>query len=81
MAGYQEISETRAKYVKDILYLLYYLFYPLKSWLFEQKNNNEDIMRFQIKIDEQTHSMKISQLADDTTLCFFLTPKTIYLLL
>jgi len=38
-------------------------------------------MRFQIKIDEQTHSMKISQLADDTTLCFFLTPKTIYLLL
>jgi hypothetical protein len=25
---------------------------------------------FQIKIDEQTHSIKISQLADDTTLYF-----------
>ena len=29
--------------------------------------NNKD---FQIKIDEQTHSIKISQLADDTTLYF-----------
>ena len=32
--------------------------------------NNKDIKGFQIKIDEQTHSMKISQLADDTTLYF-----------
>ena len=30
--------------------------------------NNKDIKGFQIKIDEQTHSIKISQLADDTTL-------------
>jgi hypothetical protein len=29
--------------------------------------NNKDIKGFQIKIDEQTHSIKISQLADDTT--------------
>jgi hypothetical protein len=28
--------------------------------------NNKDIKGFQIKIDEQTHSIKISQLADDT---------------
>jgi hypothetical protein len=34
--------------------------------------NNKDINRFQIKIDEKTHSIKISQLADDTTLfCTF----------
>jgi hypothetical protein len=33
--------------------------------------NNKDIKGFQIKIDEQTHSIKISQLADDTTLYFF----------
>ena len=32
--------------------------------------NNKDIKDFQIKIDEQTHSIKISQLADDTTLYF-----------
>jgi hypothetical protein len=32
--------------------------------------NNKDINGFQIKIDEQTHSIKISQLADDTTLYF-----------
>ena len=32
--------------------------------------NNTDIKGFQIKIDEQTHSIKISQLADDTTLYF-----------
>jgi hypothetical protein len=32
--------------------------------------NNKDIKGFQIKIDEQTHSMNISQLADDTTLYF-----------
>ena len=32
--------------------------------------NNKDIKGFQIKIDEQTHSIKISQLADDTTLYF-----------
>jgi hypothetical protein len=32
--------------------------------------NNKDIKGFQIKIDEQTHSIKISQLTDDTTLYF-----------
>ena len=32
--------------------------------------NNKDIKGFQITIDEQTHSIKISQLADDTTLYF-----------
>ena len=31
---------------------------------------NKDIKGFQTKIDEQTHSIKISQLADDTTLYF-----------
>jgi hypothetical protein len=31
---------------------------------------NKDIKGFQIKIDEQTHSIKISQSADDTTLYF-----------
>jgi hypothetical protein len=30
--------------------------------------NNKDIKEFQIKIEEKTHSIKISQLADDTTL-------------
>ena len=30
--------------------------------------NNKDIKGFQINIDEQTHSIKISQLADNTTL-------------
>ena len=30
--------------------------------------NNKDIKGFQIKIDEKIHSIKISQLADDTTL-------------
>jgi hypothetical protein len=34
--------------------------------------NNKDIKRLQIAIDEKTHSIKISQLADDTTLfCTF----------
>ena len=32
--------------------------------------NNKDIKGFQITIDEQTHSIQISQLADDTTLYF-----------
>jgi hypothetical protein len=32
--------------------------------------NNKDIKGFQIKIDEQTHSINISQLADDITLYF-----------
>jgi hypothetical protein len=30
--------------------------------------NNKDIKGFQIKIDKTTHTIKISQLADDTTL-------------
>ena len=30
--------------------------------------NNKDIKGFQIQIDEKTHSMRISQLADYTTL-------------
>jgi hypothetical protein len=45
----------------------------LKSWL--RIKHNKDIKAFQIKIDEQTHRIQISQLADDTT------PKMIYLLL
>ena len=40
--------------------------------------NNKDIKGFQIKIDEQTHSIKISQLADDTTL-FCTSKEEIYL--
>ena len=32
--------------------------------------NNKDFKGFQIKIDEQTHSIQISQSADDTTLYF-----------
>ena len=52
--------------------------YPLSALIFVLSveimalriRNNKDIKGFQIKIDEQTHSIKISQLADDTTLYF-----------
>jgi hypothetical protein len=37
-----------------------------------------DIKGFQIKIDEKTHSIKISQLADDTTL-FCMSKEEIYI--
>jgi hypothetical protein len=67
------LKKTCADYVKYILYLLCYLFYLLKTWL--RMKNNKDIKAFQIKIDEQTHRIQISQLADDTT------PKMRYLLL
>jgi hypothetical protein len=40
--------------------------------------NNKDIKGFQIKIDEKTHSIKISQLADDTTL-FCTSKEEIYI--
>jgi len=66
-------EKTCADYLKYILYLLCYLFYLLKSWF--RIKNNKDIKVFQIKIDEQTHRIQISQLADDTT------PKIRYLLL
>ena len=36
--------------------------------------NNKNIKGFQVQIDEINHSIKISQLADDTTL--FFNPKT-----
>jgi hypothetical protein len=52
--------------------------YPLSALLFvlsvefmaRRIRNNKDINGVQIKIDEQTHSIKISQLEDDTTLYF-----------
>ena len=52
--------------------------YPLSALLFVLSvefialriRNNKDIKGFQIKIDEQTHSINISQLEDDTTLYF-----------
>ena len=66
-------KKTCADYLKYILYPLCYLFYLLKSWL--RIKNNKDIKAFQIKIDEQTHRIQISQLADDTT------PKMRYILL
>jgi hypothetical protein len=66
-------EKTCADYIKYMIYLLCYLFYLLKSWL--RIKHNKDINAFQIKIDEQTHRIQISQLADDTT------PKMIYLLL
>jgi hypothetical protein len=40
--------------------------------------NNKDIKGFQIKIDEKTRSIKISQLADDATL-FCTSKEEIYL--
>ena len=40
--------------------------------------NNKDIKGFQIKIDKTTHTIKISQLADDTTL-FCTSKEEIYL--
>ena len=47
--------------------------FPLSALLFvlsveimvSRLRNNKDIKGFQIKIDEKTHSIKISQLADD----------------
>ena len=61
--------------------------YPLSALLFVlsvesmalRLRNNKDIKGFQIKIDEQTHSIQISQSADDTTLYF--NSKNYYLLL
>jgi hypothetical protein len=47
-----------------LLFVLSVEIMPLRIW------NNKDIKGFQIKIDEQTRSIKISQLADDTTLYF-----------
>jgi hypothetical protein len=50
-------------------------------WILEimasRLRNNKDIKGFQIKIDEKTHSIKISQLADDTTLFVRLKKKFI----
>ena len=60
--------------------------FPLSALLFvlsveimaSRLRNNKDIKEFQIKIDEKTHSIKISQLADDTTL-FCTSKEEIYL--
>ena len=60
--------------------------YPLSALLFvlsveimaSRLRNNKDIKGFQIKIDETTHSIKISQLADDTTL-FCTSKEEIYI--
>ena len=59
---------------------------PLSALLFvlsveimaSRLRNNKDIKGFQIKIDEKTHSIKISQLADDTTL-FYTSKEEIYI--
>ena len=59
---------------------------PLSALLFvlsveimaSRLRNNKDIKGFQIKIDEKTHNIKISQLADDTTL-FCRSKEEIYL--
>jgi hypothetical protein len=60
--------------------------FPLSALLFvlsveimaSRLRNNKDIKEFQIKIDEKTHSIKISQLADDTTL-FCTSKEEIYI--
>jgi hypothetical protein len=67
MAGYQRFSKTRVEYVMVVLYLLFVLSVEIMAL---RIRNNKDIKGFQIKIDEQTHSINISQLADDTTLYF-----------
>ena len=59
---------------------------PLSALLFvlsveimaSRLRNNKDIKGFQIKINEKTHSIKISQLADDTTL-FCTSKEEIYI--
>jgi hypothetical protein len=61
------IIKTHVEYVMVVLYLLFVLSVEIMAL---RIRNNKDIKGFQIKIDEQTHSIKISQLADDTTLYF-----------
>ena len=51
--------------------VVFYLLFVLSVGIMALRiRNNKDIKDFQIKIDEQTHSIKISQLADDTILYF-----------
>ena len=65
MAGYQRFSKTRVEYVMIVLYLLFVLSVEIMAL---RIRNNKDIKNFQIKRNEQTHSIKFSQLADDITL-------------
>jgi hypothetical protein len=67
MAGYQRFAKTRMEYVMVVLYLPFVLSVEIMAL---RIRHNNDIKGFQIKIDEQTHSIKISQLADDITLYF-----------
>lgn len=75
------ISETRGIRQKYPLSALVFVFFSVEIMALRIKKRNKDIMRFQIKINEQTHSINISRLEDDTTLWVCLSPKTIYLLL
>ena len=65
MAGYQRFSKIRVEYVMIVLYLLFVLSVEIIAL---RIRNDKDIKNFQKKINEQTHSTKFSQLADDITL-------------
>jgi hypothetical protein len=54
------------------------LFVLLVEIMASRLRNNKDIKGFQIIIDEKIHSIKISQLADDTTL-FCTSKEEIYI--
>ena len=68
MAGYQRFSKTLTETSRGPLSAL--LFVLSVEIMALRIRNNKDIKGFQIKIDDQTHSINISQLADDTTLYF-----------
>ena len=63
--GFQKLARKRQGYpFSALLFVLSVEIMALRI------RNNTDIKGFQIKIDEQTHSINISQLADDKTLYF-----------
>ena len=65
MAGYQRFSKTLTETSRGPLSAL--LFVLSVEIMALRIRNNKDIKGFQIKIDEQTPSVKLLQLADDTT--------------
>jgi hypothetical protein len=66
-------KNTRGSRQGYILYLPFYLLFPWKLWRLRLREN-KNINGIKVKIDDKAHIMKISQLADDTTL--FVSSKT-----
>lgn len=71
MYGYPNFLKNLEEFIKDVRYDFIFCFISRNYDRAVRLRQSSDIKGIRITIDNKTQSIKLSQLADDTTLCLY----------